>query len=617
MEVTEVPVLIVGGGGCGLAASVFLSDHGVGHVLVERHADTSILPKAHYLNQRTMEIFRQHGLAGAVSEHAADTGQFGKVRWQTSLAGDGPLDRRVIHEMDAFGGGALTDRYAAHGPVLPAKLPQLRLEPLLRRQAQQRNPGRVLFSHELLSFTEQDKHVVAEIRNLADGTVTRIRARYVIAADGGRTLGPQLGVRMEGVTNMVDVTSAYFSADLSRWWHDGTIITWFVNPRRPDLNSTLLEMGPTWGRHCEQWGLHFALGDADRDDEAAVTGRIREVLGLPGLDLTVHKVSHWSIERVLADRYRTGRFLIVGDAAHRQPPTTGLGLNGGIQDVHNLAWKLAAVLAGRADDALLDTYARERRPVGERNVDWGLATWFHHRVLTEAALGLGAHVPPERRTAAFSAYFADSPTGALTRARAAEIFATHRAECHAHELELGFAYAQGALVPDGSRPPARSPLGTDYRPTTRPGHRLPHAWLEHGGQRLSTLDLAGPSTGFALITGAAGTAWAKAAEQVAEKLSLPLAVARIGDGAPYTDTDRGWAAVREVADDGAVLVRPDQHVAWRSTGAVDKPADVLAGVLSALLAGQPEPGPAGAPDGPDGPGGPRPASAGAGPTART
>jgi 2,4-dichlorophenol 6-monooxygenase len=581
MEVTEVPVLIVGGGGCGLSASVFLSDHGVGHVLVERHADTSMLPKAHYINQRTMEIFRQHGIYDTVVEHAATTGQFGRVRWQTTLTGDGPLDRRVIHEMDAFSGGAMTEVYAADGPVLPIKLPQLRLEPILRRHAEERNPGRVLFAHELVAFAEEGDRVVAEIRDRDSGEVTRFAARYVIAADGGRTLGPALGVRMQGVFDMADVTTAYFSADLSTWWHEGTLITWFVNPDRPDLNSALLEMGPTWGRHCEEWGLTFALGDADRSDDEAVTARMREVLGLPDLDLTVHKVSHWAVEGVLADRYRAGRVLIVGDAAHRQPPTTGLGLNGGIQDVHNLAWKLAAVLSGHADDSLLDTYEAERRPLGRRNVEWGLACWFHHRVMTEAALGLGPHVPPQRRPSVFTQYFDASAIGEVTRARAAEIFGTHRAECQAHDLEIGFAYEQGALVPDGTEPPHRSPMGDVYHPTTRPGHRLPHAWIERDGRRLSTHDLVGASNGFALITGPAGTPWAEAVEQVSEKFSVPITVARIGADAGYADG--GWAAVREIADDGAVLVRPDNHVAWRSMGAAANPAGVLAQVMSEVL----------------------------------
>lgn len=581
MEVTEVPVLIVGGGGCGLSASIFLSDHGVGHMLVERHTDTSIVPKAHYINQRTMEVFRQHGLYDDVVERASTTDRFGRVRWQTSLTGDGPLDRRVIHEMDAFGGGALTEVYAADGPVLPFKLPQLRLEPILRRKAEERNPGRVLFSHELVSFAEEGDRVVAEIRDLTTGDVNRVVAQYVIAADGGRTLGPELGVRMQGTVKMADVTTAYFSADLSQWWHDGTLMTWFVNPYRPDLNSALLEMGPTWGRQCEEWGLTFVLGDVDLSDDAAVAERMREVLGLPDLDLTVHKVSRWTVEGVLADRYRVGRVFIVGDAAHRQPPTTGLGLNGGIQDVHNLAWKLAAVLSGRADDGLLDTYEAERRPVGKRNVDWGLAAWFHHRVMTEAAIGLGPHVPPERRSTAFAHYFEPSEVGEVRRARAAELFGTHRAECQAHDLEIGFAYEAGAVVPDGTEPPPRSPMGTDYHPTTRPGHRLPHAWIERDGQRLSTHDLVGAANGFALLTGPTGTGWAEAAREVAEKFSVPLTVARIGDGAEYTDD--GWADVREVGDDGAVLVRPDNHVAWRSMSATEHPEAVLAQVFAQVM----------------------------------
>jgi 2,4-dichlorophenol 6-monooxygenase len=584
MEAIEVPVLVVGGGGCGLSASVFLSDHGVGHLLVERHADTSKLPKAHYLNQRTMEIFRQHGLHAAVVERAAPLEKFGKVRWQTTLTGEGPLDARVIHEMDAFGGGALTATYAEAGPVLPIKLPQLRLEPILRSHAEQRNPGRVLFGHELAAFTEDGDRVVAEIRDTTTGEITTVTARYVVAADGGRTLGPALGVQMQGVPAMVDVTTAYFSADLSPWWHEGTIITWFLNPYRPDLSSTLLEMGPSWGKDCEEWGLHFVPGDADRDDPQAITARIREVLGLPGLDLTLHKVSHWSVEGVLADRYRDGRVLIVGDAAHRQPPTTGLGLNGGIQDVHNLAWKLAAVVSGRADDGLLDTYEAERRPLGRRNVEWGLSTWFHHRLMTEAAVGLGAHVPPQHRSSAFATYFDDSPVGEVVRARAAEIFGTHRAECQAHDLEIGFGYEDGAVVPDGSPPPPRSPMGDVHHPTTRPGHLLAHAWIQHEGRRVSTHDLAG--TGFALITGPAGTPWCEAAAQVAEKFSIPITTARIGapaDAAEYADADGRWAQVREIGDDGALLVRPDNHVAWRSAGGSETPADVLSQVVSHLL----------------------------------
>ncbi|MFJ9821240.1 FAD-dependent monooxygenase [Streptomyces sp. NPDC101151] len=582
MGTLEVPVLIVGGGGCGLSASVFLSDLGVGHLLVERHADTANIPKAHYLNQRTMEIFRQHGIDGPVAEQGAPLEKFGQVRWLTSLAGDGALDSRVIHEMDAFGGGELRERYAAAGPVLPVKLPQIRLEPILRRRAEQRNPGRILFSHEMTGFTDEGDRVVVEVRDVESGEITTVVTQYLIAADGGRTVGAALGVEMQGLAGLLDVTTAYFSADLSEWWHEGTLITHFLNAYDPGLSSNIIEMGPAWGKDCREWVLHLPPSDPGGLDEQEVVARIREVLGLPGLDVTLHHVTNWTVEALLAERYRVGRVLLAGDAAHRQPPTVGLGLNSGIQDAHNLAWKLATVLTGRADDRLLDTYEVERRPVARHNVDWAVSAAFHHRSVLDA-IGLGENAPVQRREAMFSAYFEQSPIGAAVRARAVEIFDTHRGGCQAHDLEVGFAYEQGAIVPDGSEPPARAPLRDVYQPTTRPGHRLPHVWLEREGRRLSTHDLTGTGTGFALLTGPDGGAWCEAAARVAEKFSVPIVTARIGDGAEFTDVDGGWEAVRQITDGGAVLVRPDNHVAWRSVSGSENPEEVLANTLSRVL----------------------------------
>ncbi|MEU8977587.1 FAD-dependent monooxygenase [Streptomyces sp. NPDC058246] len=581
MEAIEVPVLIVGGGGCGLSASVFLSDQGVDHLLVERHPDTSRIPKAHYLNQRTMEIFRQHGIAEDVLAEAAPLELFGKVRWQTTLAGDGPMDRRLIHEMDAFGGGELRESYAAVGPVLPAKLPQMWLEPILRRHAEQRNPGRILFHHEVTTFSDEGDHVVAELRNTETGEITTVTAQYLIGADGGRMVGPAAGIKMEGPPGLVNTTTAYFSADLSQWWEEGTLITHFLSPEDPDLSSNLIEMGPSWGKACEQWGLHFAPGPPGRWDAETVIPRIRELLRLPDLEVTVHKVTDWIVHAHLADRYRVGRVLIAGDAAHRQPPAVGLGLNTGIQDVHNLAWKLAAVLTGRAPDSLIDTYEAERRPVGRENVDWATSAAVHHQAVIDA-IGAGHNIPAGRRGQRLAAYFDPSPLGDTVRARALEIFHTHRGGCQSLDMEIGFGYETGALVPDGSEPPVRVPMRNVHQPTSRPGHRLPHAWITRGEDRLSTLDLTG-TTGFTLITGPQGTPWCEAAERVAEKFSIPIVTARIGAGAEFADVDGGWEAVRQITDAGALVVRPDQHVAWRGTDGVEDPERVLAEVFAALL----------------------------------
>ncbi|WP_025619754.1 FAD-dependent monooxygenase [Salinispora cortesiana] len=582
MATIEVPVLVVGGGGCGLAASVFLSDHGVRHLLVERHPGTSRMPKAHYLNQRTMGIFRQHELDAEVVQQGACLEEFGKLRWLTSLGGGGPLDGLVIQEMDAFGGGALRETYEAAGPVLPVKLPQVRLEPILRQHAERRNPGEIRFGHELVSFAEEGDRVVAQVRAVDTGEVTTVAARYLIAADGGRTVGAALGVQMLGLPGFLEVTTAYFTADLSPWWREGTLLTHFLNPHDPDLSSNLIEMGPTWGKHCEEWVLHFPPGDPQRYPAESIVSKIREVLGLPGLELTLRQVTNWSVESLVADQYRVGRVLLAGDAAHRQPPTVGLGLNTGIQDAHNLAWKLAAVLAGRAPDSLLDTYQAERHPIGRHNVDWAVSAALHHHAILEA-VGVGQHTAPQRRERAFAAFIDPSPIAAAARARAAELFATHRGGCQAHDVELGFAYEQGAVVPDGSPPPPREPLRDVYHPTTRPGHLLPHAWIKRAGRMLSTHDLTGSAGSFVLIIGPKAERWRAAAAAVAEKLSVPISTIAIGVDAEFVPADDRWPRVREVTDEGAILVRPDNHVGWRSRGAGANPTGELAAALGRIL----------------------------------
>lgn len=582
----EVPVLIVGGGGCGLSASIFLSELGVESLLVERHADTAHLPKAHYLNQRTMEIYRQYGLDEAVYDAGATPEQFGAVRWTTSLGGDGPLDRRVFHTMDAFGGGSLAETYAADSPATSSNLPQLRLEPILKQHAETRAPGRVRFQHELLTITQDGSGVVATVQDRASATVYEVRAQYVIAADGGKTVGEQVGVTLQGQSGLLDMVGCHFKADLSDYVEECCLITWFIDPDGAGAwgSGGLVPMGPTWGRHSEEWQLSFAFapGDPERFDEDMIVPRLKELLRLPDLDIEVLCVSHWVLEGVLADRYQVGRVFLAGDAAHRHPPTTGLGLNTAIQDAHNLAWKLAAVLNDQAAPALLDSYEAERQPVGARNVDWAMFTFLNHLVI-DAGLGLMPGQSAGGNRLAMEAFFAEGPLGETRRARAAEVIRTQRTEFQAHDLELGFRYDDGAIVPDGSEPPQSDPMGTLYLPTTRPGHRLPHAWLQHRSERVSTHDLAARH-GFLLITDPEGSsAWTAAAEAVSAKLNVAVSVAAIGDGCDYADVDGTWSRIREIGPGGAILVRPDNHVAYRSATLVDEPADALLQALSTVL----------------------------------
>jgi len=579
----EVPVLIVGGGGCGLSSSIFLSDLGVDHLLVERHVSTSNLPKAHYLNQRTMEVLRQHGVADDVYAQGAPMEKFGRIRWMTSLGGDGPLDGRTFFEIDGFGGGGLAEAYERDSACPSTNLPQLRLEPILRGHAERRaGPDRIRFSHELLELSHDPDGVTSVVAG-PDGARITVRSRYVIAADGGKAVGPMLDVGMQGPTGLLDLVSMHFSADLSRWWDDRCLITFFLNPDGGGSgwgSGAMAQMGPTWGAHSEDFNVVFAFrpDDPARFDEDSIIPKVRDLLKLPDLDITCHKINHWIVEGVLAERYQVGRVLLGGDAAHRHPPTTGLGLNTAIQDAHNLAWKLAAVLNGQAPESLIDTYEPERRPVGARNVEWAMFTFLNHAVV-DAAMGFLPGAPPEANHAIFTEFLSDTPMGATRRARFAEVATTQRVEFQAHDLELGFHYPAGALVADGSPPPPRDPMGGTYHPTTRPGHRLPHAWLVRDGALLSTHDLTGPGGRWVLITGPE-PGWAEVASAGS---GLDLHVVAVGS--EYEDLDGTWARLREVPQSGAVLVRPDNHVAWRGAGPPDDPVAVLRAVLGTVLGG--------------------------------
>ncbi len=215
----DIPVAIVGGGGCGLTTSILLSDHGVEHVLFEKHPGTSRLPRAHYINQRSMEIFRQHNVAKRIQATSCPTDNLSRTDWRTSPGGSGPFDDRLLATMPAFGGQLGTsegETYRRDGPELSTNLPLIRLEPVLRQVAEERNRGRILFSHCVQEINEEMESVLVTVQ-ASDGAITTYRAQYLIGADGGKLVGPKIGVEMEGPANIVKFSSAYVRADLSKY----------------------------------------------------------------------------------------------------------------------------------------------------------------------------------------------------------------------------------------------------------------------------------------------------------------------------------------------------------------------------------------------------------------
>lgn len=581
----EVPVLIVGGGGCGLSLSIFLSDLGIDFLTIERNPATTDHPRAHILNQRTLEIFRQHGLADAVYKDGASLKLMERIVFMTSLGGSGPLDRRLIGSLDGYGGGALRERYEADSAVQATNLPLNLLEPLLHKELSRRAPARFRFHNELVSFEQDSNGVTAQIRDHAKGSDYTVRAKYMVAADGGKTVGRALGIDLIGPRRLRKMVNTYFTADLSPWIKDdGALIFYFINPDGHGMwaGGGLVKTGPTnWDRRSETWVFMRELlpDDPEDIDEDNVKTRIRDLLRIPDLDMKVHMIGRWDVQGVVARQYKRGRILIAGDAAHRHPPVSALGLNTGVADAHNLAWKLALVLAGRAGDALLDTYESERQPVGARVAEWAL-NGFRMRSLIDTAIGLTPG-NAELNRAAFERLYSETPAGATARAILAEAMNIQRIGPQAHDMEIGYAYETGALVPDGTPPVPRDPMGGIYTPSTRPGCRLPHAWLDSDSERVGTHDLV--KTGrFTLVAGHDGWRAAAAAACAASGLAVDVAIVGSGSG-NYRDTTGAWARLRQVGDDGAVLVRPDCHIAWRSPSLPADPANSLHAAINATL----------------------------------
>jgi len=585
MSGIDVPVLIVGGGGCGLSLSVFLTDLGIPSLTIERNAETTDHPRAHILNTRTLEIFRQHGLADEVYRQGTPGWGMERISFRTSLGGDGPLDRRLIGNLDGYGGGALRERYEADSSCRATNLPLMQLEPLLRSVAEERAAGRVKFHHELMSFDQDESGVTARVRDHARGSEYTVRSRYMIAADGGKTVGRALGAEMMGPRKLRRMVNTYFIGDLSPWIDDdGVLIFYFINPdgKGQWSGGGLVKTGPTrWDRHSESWVFMRELSTDDPEviDETNVITRMRELLRLPdSFKPEVKKIGRWDVEGVVAKKYRFGRVLLAGDAAHRHPPVSALGLNTAFGDAHNLAWKLAFVLNGCAPDALLDTYECERQPVGARVAEWAL-NGFRMRSMIDSAIGLSPGKTEANRLA-FERLYSDTPGGATARAILAEAMNIQRIGPQAHDMEIGYRYEHGALVPDGSVPPPRDPMAGIYHPTTRPGSRLPHAVLQNAsrpeGDLMSTHDLLRPGR-FTLICGTAD--WRAAVQTVSESINIAVDAVVVGAHGDYRDIEGRWAVLREVSADGAVLVRPDGHVAWRCT---HRPSDLVSSLERAI-----------------------------------
>jgi 2,4-dichlorophenol 6-monooxygenase len=590
--ISETPVLIVGGGAAGLASSTMLGQLGVDSLLVERHPGTSLVPKAHIIHCRTLEILRQVGLEDEVRRRGCPPENFTHTSWYTSLGGDEPWDRKLIASIPSWSYSTLAPYYARLTASPMSNLAQHLLEPVLRERAEEINGSdRVVFSHELTALDQDEDGVLATVLDRGSGQYRQVRAQYVIAADGGKTVGQMLGVEMLGPEPFVDVVSLTFDADVSEYLdEDYSVIRLFLqpNPNGTVRRFSIVASGPEpWDRHCKHWrsGVILPVGAEGEPQKYTADDAIRDLrqlFKLPDLEITNVTMSHWLMESVLAERFQVDRTFLMGDAAHRHSPMGGLGLNTGIQDAHNLAWKLASVLKGYAGPALLDTYEAERLPVARRRVEFATFSFFNH-LSVSGGFGMLPGASEEHNRDVLERLFSETPDGETRRAQLGEMIYTLRREFQHADIDLGFEYANSpGVVPDGTDAPPRDPVGTDYVQVARPGHRMPHAWLARNGVAVPTHDLI-PQGRFVLLAGADGATWCSAAEEVARERGVPLDAYRVAPDGDLRDDDGTWTELRGHGDAGAVLIRPDGHVAFRALVSPANPAEELHSALDVVL----------------------------------
>ncbi|MFF0091581.1 FAD-dependent oxidoreductase [Streptomyces canus] len=537
----RVPVLIVGGSLVGLSTSLFLGRLGVRHTLVERHAGTSIHPRGRGNNVRTMELFRTAGVEAGIRDAAATlAGNHGILQTPT-LVGD--AGEWLFREIDPGGG------LARFSPSSWCLCSQNDLEPVLLEHAE-RLGGDLRYGTELLSFETGPSGVTAVVKSRETGEHTTFLADYLVAADGPRSpVREQLGIGQSGPGDLFSNVSITFrSRRLAGVVGERRFIVCYLTDPAADGALLPVDNRENWVFHAP-W--HPERGETLEEftDERCVD-HIRRAIGVADLDVEITGRAPWHAAQRVARSYRAGRVFLAGDSAHEMSPTGAFGSNTGIQDAHNLAWKLAAVVGGWAGESLLDTYDAERRPVAEATSARAAARSVEHSHPGFApSPGAGGGTGPQR--------------GILN-------------------VALGYRYPQGAVI---GADPAAPVVPERLDLSGEPGSRAPHMAVRHRGERISTLDLY--ETSFVLLSAADDpSGWHEAAVRLSEGTSAPLTSYRVGHGSGAeltTEGDADWSAVHGTTPEGAVLVRPDGFVAWRSPGPVPDAESALRQVLTTLL----------------------------------
>ena len=574
----QTDVVVVGSGPMGATTALALATSGVRVQVVSRFNWTANTPRAHITNQRAVEVLRDLGVEQEARQFATPWEWMGDTLFTTSLAGPEIARLRTWGTGDERHGD-----YLKGSPCTMLDVPQDRMEPVLVKNAAAR--GAVFsWNTEYLGHEQDAQGVTVGLQDRLTGRNYTVRARYLVGADGARSkVTEDAGLHLEGQFARAATAYVLFRADLSRYVaHRPSILYWIVtsNAAFGEIGMGLLRAIKPWDQWIAGWGFDMNKGEPDFSPQE-VLHKVRLLVGDPQLQIEVDSTSVWYVNQAHAPVYSKGRVFCGGDAVHRHPPSSGLGSNTCLQDAFNLAWKLAYVVKGWAGPGLLDSYTLERAPVGAQVVARANQSRLDYAPLNRCFRDSDAADP----VAAGLDKLADpGPEGVARRAALYQALELKNTEFNAQGLEMNQRCVSAAVVPDpqaGEEVWKRDPV-LYLQATTRPGAKIPHAWLiDAGGRRVSTLDLVGKGR-FTLVTGIAGTHWVDAAQVLARPWLDTRVIGRPG----ALDAYGSWHAVREIDEAGALLVRPDGVVAWRSRHAAvdaEQARQALAQALAVVL----------------------------------
>ncbi len=557
-------VMIVGTGPAGAATAALLSSYGVENFIINRYRWLANTPRAHITNQRCMEVLRDLGkeVEEEVYQQATEQDLMGENVFCLSLAGE------ELGRMKSWGKSPQSRaEHQLSSPCHMNDLPQTFMEPLLFKTACSRGSQSRMSCIYVSHVQDKDGVTVTCKDRLTDKDFT-VRCKYLVGADGGNSLVAEAEkLPFEGKMGVGGSMNILFRADLSRYVaHRPSVLYWIMQPGADvgGIGMGLVRMVRPWNEWLIVWGYDINQ-PPPKVDAAMATQVARQLVGDPKLEIELISANTWTVNNMYATEMQKGRVFIMGDAAHRHPPSNGLGSNTSIQDGFNLAWKLAAVIKGHATPKLLDSFTVERAPIARQIVTRANQSIAEFGPIFEA-LGMDGGVDHEKIQRNMNARADATPAAEKQREALRKAIEFKKYEFDCHGVEMNQRYVSSAAVTDGQKEPAfEQDRELHYAPTTWPGARLPHAWVfDKDGKQHSTLDLCGHGK-FTVLTGIGGEDWVKARQG-------PGQGAGDGDRHPrHRPAPRLRGSCRRLGEDPR-----DQR--WRLPSGAARPSCRLAGV---------------------------------------